>query len=93
MVQLFHEAMAVLYVFLLTLLAVLALLAARRHLAESRDFPPGPPRFPLVGSLPFTRGAVGSRLVIKSTGLADAYGKMLGYFLGRIRSVTRFNLS
>ena len=53
-----------------------------RHYLESKDFPPGPPRYPLVGSLPSLKGEIGSRIMLSSTKLADKYGKLMGYFMG-----------
>ncbi len=50
---------------------------------ESRDFPPGFPRFPFVGSLlSLPVGKSGSYLIIHSTQFAHKYGKVMGYFAG-----------
>ena len=73
-------------VFLIFFLLLLVLVLIRHHL-ESRHYPPGPPRYPFIGSLLSTRGDVGSRLLINSTSQAAKYGKLVGYFMGRVRCV------
>jgi len=42
----------------------------------------GLPRLPLVGSLPFLNGEIGSRVMLSSVKLIPKHGDILGYFMG-----------
>jgi hypothetical protein len=53
-----------------------------KHFYISYRFPPGLPRLPLVGTLPFLNGEIGSRVLISSVKLIPKYGDILGYFMG-----------
>ena len=64
------------FVILVTLICVL-------HLKESRSFPPGPPRYPIIGSVQFLPWVMqGSRLYLLSAAIANKYGKVMGFFIG-----------
>lgn len=54
-----------------------------RHWKESRSFPPGPPRFPLVGSLLSTgKMSSNSQVLMLAARWIPKYGKIMGLFVG-----------
>ena len=62
-----------------TLVTVICVL----HLRDSSSFPPGPARYPIIGSLlclPWI--SQGSRIYLLSTSIANKYGKVMGLFVG-----------
>ncbi len=72
---------------LLALLALAAYGFARYlwNLWQLRDFPPGPPRLPVVGCLFSLGGAMGSRLIIDSVQFIPKYGDLIGYVVGVVK--------
>lgn len=71
---------------LIVFFAVLTALIFIKHHLESRSFPPGYPRLPLIGSLLSYIHAMGSAAVIKSSKNAYRYndGKFMGIFIGPV---------
>ena len=62
-----------------TLLTVICVL----HLRDSSSFPPGPPRYPIIGSLIFLPWILqGARIYLLSASIANKYGKVMGFFFG-----------
>jgi hypothetical protein len=53
-----------------------------KHYLLSFRFPPGLPRLPVVGTIPFLKGEIGSRVVLSSVKLIPKYGDIIGYFMG-----------
>ena len=53
-----------------------------KHFYLSFRFPPGLPRLPVVGTIPFLNGETGSRVVLSSVKLIPKYGDVLGFFMG-----------
>eukprot|EP00094_Tigriopus_californicus_P013115 TCALIF_12682-PA protein Name:"Similar to Cyp303a1 Probable cytochrome P450 303a1 (Drosophila melanogaster)" AED:0.09 eAED:0.09 QI:108/0.85/0.87/1/0.85/0.75/8/29/490 len=72
-----------LWLFLLTLGVVIICI---RHLLESWNFPPGPPRYPIIGSL-LSIEKYGSHLILQATKLIPQFPKMVGFFAGQMRVV------
>jgi hypothetical protein len=52
---------------------------------ETRSFPPGPPRYPIVGSLPSANFDFSSRGAFEATALKKIYGNIMGYLIGPFR--------
>ena len=64
------------FVSLVTVICVL-------HLKDSSSFPPGPARYPIIGSLQSLPWIMqGSRVYLLSASVADKYGKVMGLFVG-----------
>ena len=53
-----------------------------KHFYLSFRFPPGLPRLPVVGTIPFLNGETGSRVLLSSVKLIPKYGDVLGFFMG-----------
>ena len=67
----------------LCILMILVTLICVLHLKDSRSFPPGPPRYPIIGSVQFLPWVMqGSRLYLLSAAIANKYGKVMGFFIG-----------
>ena len=64
------------------LLGVLFAWIVVKHYYYSFQFPPGLPRLPVVGTVPFLRGETGSRVLLSSVNLIPKYGDIIGYFMG-----------
>jgi len=56
-----------------------------RFLYFSSRFPPGLPRLPLVGTVPFLKGQNGTKIIMSSVKLIPKYGKLIGYYIGPAR--------
>jgi hypothetical protein len=52
------------------------------HYIESSRFPPGFPRYPVIGSLLSTGTTVNSGIIVQATSVSKKYGDVIGYFLG-----------
>lgn len=53
---------------------------SHRFYYDTKNFPPGPPRFPVVGSiLSVNRNSFGHMIMKDATALIPKYGKIMGY--------------
>jgi hypothetical protein len=66
----------------LIFVAVVVAWLLAKHFYLSFRFPPGLPRLPVVGTIPFLNGETGSRVVLSSVKLIPKYGDVLGFFMG-----------
>ena len=78
----------ILLVFLLLLVIHLLL---RKHCLKPPKFPPGPPRVPMLGSIPFLKNEGEDQTSVClfhiSRQLVKQYGKVCGFYLGRQKVV------
>jgi hypothetical protein len=61
---------------------LLALYICVQHYQESKRFPPGLPRYPIIGTIGAIDPEFGSKLLLDATSHAIKYGKIMGYFFG-----------
>ena len=66
-----------LYVIIVVLILIVW---AWKKTRKPANFPPGPPRAPIVGSVPFLKEP--KNQLVSSIDLREKYGKIFGYFLG-----------
>ncbi len=71
---------------IVSIFAILFAIWYHKRTKKPPGFPPGPPRWPIVGSLPFIAGKNGNLLL----GLRDnvkKYGPVVGYYIGNTPTV------
>lgn len=69
------------YVYLVLILALLCIWIYQKGTKKPRNFPPGPPIVPILGSIPFMKGPTLNEK-IWSKDLADRFGPVIGLIMG-----------
>jgi cytochrome P450 len=73
-------------IIIVSLFVIVFLLWIYKRTQKPKDFPPGPPRWPLIGSLPYITGQNGS-LLLGLVKPVQKFGPVIGYYVGNTPAV------